>query len=72
MGNNGGSAFRGSRGGGQFLAVEGRQAGAPTPGPTSPTLVSGLEDLGGRAEWRGEPATPLHSAPSLNLLGYLV
>lgn len=44
MGNNGGAAFRGSRGG-QFLAVEGRQAGAPTPYPTSSTLVLGLEDL---------------------------
>lgn len=48
MGNNGGAAFRGSKEEGQFLAVEGRQAGAPTTYSTSSIPVLGLEDL----EWR--------------------
>lgn len=52
VGNNGGAAFRGSKGGGQFLAVEGRQAEAPTPCPTSSTLVLGLKGLEWRAVWR--------------------
>lgn len=58
MGNNGGAAFLGSKGGGQFLAVEGRQAGASAPYSTSSTLVLGLKDLEWRTEGRRGAATP--------------